>query len=57
MFYGVSSSVLGTYEAVAIITKRVPPVSDWASRSPLRRVLVCGWALGLVVHLARHRVD
>jgi len=55
MFYAITGAVLGTYEAVAVTTKRVPTVSAWSARRRHTRVLAVAWALGLAVHLARHK--
>ncbi len=53
MFYAVSSSMLGTYEAVAISTRRLPTLSTWAARRRVRRLALVLWTIGLVVHVAR----
>lgn len=60
MFYAVTGSVLGTYEGIAVLTKRtasvptVPTVSNLASRHPAARAVVILWALGLCWHIAKH---
>jgi hypothetical protein len=54
-FFGASAGLLGTYEAVAVSTRKVPTVSCLASRSPLRRLLLLVWVAGLAVHVARHQ--
>jgi hypothetical protein len=53
-FYGWSAGALGTYELAAIATGRCPTISTYCARNRYRRMLMVLWALGLVVHIARH---
>lgn len=54
-FWGLSASVLGTYEFLAFLTrKRAPTISTWASRKRHRRLAMVSWTIGLAMHIARH---
>lgn len=57
-FWGISASMLGTYEALAFLTnKRTPTISTWAARTRARRIGLVAWTLGLAFHIARHNVE
>lgn len=57
-FWGLSASVLGTYEALSYLSrKRVPTVSTFCARRLWRRSLLAAWTLGLGAHIVCHRLE
>ena len=57
-FWGLSASVLGTYEAVSYLSrKRVPTVSTFCARRLWRRSLLAVWVFGLGAHIVCHRLE
>lgn len=59
-FWGLSASMLGTYEAVSFLTKlskkgTLPTVSTFCSKKKRRRLLMVLWTVGLAVHIWRHQ--
>lgn len=58
-FWGLSASVLGTYEALAFVTgrQRFPTLSTFCARTERRRALLALWTLGLGAHIWRHKLE
>jgi hypothetical protein len=54
-FWGLSASVLGTYEAMSYVSrKRLPTISTFCARRRSRRVALALWVLGLGAHILKH---
>jgi hypothetical protein len=57
-FWGVSASVLGTYEALSYLTgKRLPTLSTFCARRQYRRAALALWTAGLALHVWRHQLE
>lgn len=60
-FWGLSASVLGSYEAAAFLTRlthrELPTISTWSARRNHRKAVMVAWTLGLALHIARHKVE
>lgn len=56
-FFAATGIFLGTWEAIAKGTRRIPTVSRTAAKHPSMRALAAGWALSLAHHFLTHRPD
>lgn len=56
-FFAATGIFLGTWEAIAKATGRIPTVSRTAAKHPSMRALAAGWAISLAHHFITHKPD